>query len=362
MAEFLKDLWTRISGSERYLPSYIKIPAAQTDRSEDLAGSFDADKNYFTVRVNEMFLQKEREWFTKYDPVVIAVTEFVYDEAKVTVPFVVGPHLLQNGLTQELTIKEGMIFKNTTVAGTHPFRGDPFSIRIVLARLEKKDYLRDLLKLIESAAGTYTHDFATVVNNYLKVSKVVLDGIDTLLGKKELDGLIGHSNTIMLNAGDDFKPGYYALINQNEKETDSRKFFIVDNALCYGNSLQDCTPYREADYVLYSIMSTVKRKDLNQLPFYKKWKDLLAYSMPLNTISAEQWDLIKGKLFALHGELRLSPDLVRSQVTELMKEYTTEVNEIKSQRESLSAPEAEKIMISKWDKEQDEMALQILKM
>lgn len=58
MAEFLKELWTRISGSERYLPSYIKIPATQTDRSEDLAGSFDADKNYFTVRVNEMFLQK----------------------------------------------------------------------------------------------------------------------------------------------------------------------------------------------------------------------------------------------------------------------------------------------------------------
>ena len=366
MSEFLKKLWSKISGSERFMPSYIEFKADHVERNRELEKSFQPDQNYFTVRVNELFLHNDREWLQRYDPVVFVVSEFVYDNKKSEVPFVVGPHLIQKALSEELSVKNGSIIRNTTVAGTHPFKGDPFTLTVVLAQLEKKDYLRDLLKLVENAAATYTGDFLNMVNNYLKVSKLVMDGINTLFDKKEVTGLIGHRKTLMLNAGDEFKPGYFALINKSENEIKQIKnnFFVKgDGELYYGQSLNNCEPYREADYVLYSVLGTEARTDINQLPFYPQWQDILSFAGPLTKISEEQWELIKAKFFALHSNMRLSPDLIHGQVRKLVDVYKAELKEIKNDKQDLGEfDEKEEVEKDPWDEEMDDVAIEILNM
>ncbi len=371
MSEFLKNLWSKISGSERFMPSIIEFKPEQVERAKDLNDSFYPDKNYFTVRVNELFLHQDREWFRRYDPVVFIASEFVYDNKKVEIPFVVGPHLIQKSLNNELVVKNGIVIRNTTVAGTHPFKGDPFTLTVVLAQLEKKDYLRDVLKLVESAAATYTGSFVNMVNNYLKVSTLVLDGIDTLFGKKEVMGLIGHRKTLMLNARDDFKPGYFVLINKSEreisddKEYEGKNFFVKgDGELYYGTSIGESEPYRDADYVLYSVLATNNRSDIDQLPFYPQWQELLGFAMPLTKISEEQWELIKAKFFALHANMRLSPDLIREQVKTLIETYKTELKEIRKDKEELGAHEEPEQPVKKdaWEKDMDSIAVDILKM
>ena len=353
------------------MPSIIEFKPEQVERAKDLNDSFYPDKNYFTVRVNELFLHQDREWLRKYDPVVFIASEFVYDNKKVEIPFVVGPHLIQKSLNEELVTKNGYVIRNTTVAGTHPFKGDPFTLTVVLARLEKKDYLRDVLKLVESAASTYTGGFVNMVNNYLKVSKLVLDGIDTLFDKKEVMGLIGHRKTLMLNARDDFKPGYFVLINRPEREIsdgiryEKKNFFVKGNGeLYYGNSIENCEPYRDADYVLYSVLATNNRTDIDQLPFYPQWEELLGYAMPLTKISEEQWELIKAKFFALHSNMRLSPDLIHEQVKKLIETYKTELKEIRKDKEDLgeAGEIVEHTKKDEWEKEMDSMAVDILNM
>jgi hypothetical protein len=370
MPEFLRNLWDKISRKERFMPSIIEFKPEQIERVKDLDAVFFPDKNYFTVRVNELFLRNDREWLKRYDPVVFIASEFVYDNKKVEVPFVVGPQLVQKSLGDQALVKNGYLIRNTTVAGTHPFKGDPFTLTVVLARLEKKDYLSDLLKLVENAAATYTGDFLNMVGNYLKVSKLVLDGIDTLFDNKQVDGLIGHRKTLMLNAKDEFRPGYYVLLNRSEREIrdemqyERKNFFVKGTGeLYYGSSINDSEPYRDADYVLYSVMATDSRSDIDQLPFYPQWQELLGFAMPLTKISEEQWEMIKGKFFALHSTMRLSPDLVRDQVKKLVDQYKEEIKEIRRNKEDLSAekmPEADKR--DKWDKEMDSVALDILKM
>ena len=370
MPEFLRNLWNKISHSERFMPSIIEFKPEQVERMKDLDTTFSPDKNYFTVRVNELFLRNDREWMKRYDPVVFIASEFVYDNKKVEVPFVVGPQLIQKSLGDQALVKNGYLIKNTTVAGTHPFKGDPFTLTVVLAKLQKKDYLTDLLKLVENAASTYTGDFLNMVSNYLKVSKLVVDGIDTLLDKKEVEGLIGHRKTLMLNAKDEFRPGYYVLINKSEEDIrddmkyENKNFFVKGTGeLYYGNSINDSDPYRDADYVLYSVMATDLRSDIDQLPFYPQWQELIEFAMPLTKISEEQWELIKGKFFALQSTMRLSPDLIRDQVKKLIEDYKAEIKEIRKDKEDLGAeesPAADKR--DNWDKEMDKIAFDILKM
>ena len=175
----------------------------------------------------------------------------------------------------------------------------------------------------------------------------------------------------MLNARDDFKPGYFVLINKseveisNDMEYDGKKFFVKGNGeLYYGTSMEESDPYRDADYVLYSVLATNSRSDIDQLPFYPQWQELLGFAMPLTKISEEQWELIKAKFFALHANMRLSPDLIREQVKALIETYKTELREIRKDKEDLGAHEEpeQPVQKDKWEKDMDSMAVDILKM
>src|SRR3712207_343875 len=106
-------LWERIRQSPAQLPTRIDIPRTQVDRGSALGGSFQPNTHYFQVRVNEMFLANERQWFSVYDPMIFVVSEFTYDKRVEAVPFVVGPALMEQ---HKQPVPQGMIFADTRVA------------------------------------------------------------------------------------------------------------------------------------------------------------------------------------------------------------------------------------------------------
>src|SRR5258705_567227 len=217
------DFWQKISRSETMLPTRIAIKPENTDKADFLKNQFVRKQQYFAVRVNEMFLTNERKWFKTFYPMVFIVSEFIYNGEKVSVPFVVGPSLLEGKMKE---VQDGMVFQDTTVAGLHPYSGGTFVISIVLAQAVKNDYLKKLLNLVESATGTYTSSFATVVNQYVKVGKVVLDSIESLFDTKDIEPQVGHRREFFTDVGVDFRPGYFVLINKPENELDSNMFFV----------------------------------------------------------------------------------------------------------------------------------------
>ena len=85
------DIWKKITESPSYRPARINIPANHVDIGAKLQTPFVKNENYFVVRINELFLSYSRKWFSTYDPVVFATTEFIYNAEKFAVPFVVGP-------------------------------------------------------------------------------------------------------------------------------------------------------------------------------------------------------------------------------------------------------------------------------
>lgn len=353
------DFWGHLVASKRILPARISIHPANTDKAALLNAPFTRRQQYFIVTINEMFLKDKREWFKTYDPVVFTVAEFLYDGEKTDVPFVVGPSVLGN----KIELPEGFIFQDTIVAGLHPYSGGSFAITVILSKMKQQDYLRKLLDVVESTAATYTTAFATAVNQYVKVGKIVLDNIEKLTNAKDIEPLIGSRKEFLPDRGDNFLPGYFAVINGGESKINPDDFFVKENRLYIGNPDAGGRLYRENDYVLYSIMASNSRSDIEKLPFYKQWKELQQFIKEMPDIGPNEQTLINGKLFMLQDTLRMSPDLTKEQVRDLIQMFRDELKQSIEDRKVLSNNEKTPLAPAKddWDKEMDKMALDILK-
>lgn len=327
------DFWNKIKQSPSFRPTRLYVKPEKTDKDPAFFGNIEAGKHYFSVRINEVFLSYSRKWAVTYDPMVFTVSEFDYDGKKATVPFVVGATLLKDKMEK---LPEGMIFQDTRVAGLHPYNGGPLAFSIVLCRVEQTNYLRKLMEVIEGASSTYTADFATILTDYLKIAKVVMSGVESLLGLEETEPLVGFRREFDPDAGDDFRAGYYVLFNSDNDGIDENKLWVAGNRLLYGDSLAAAKEFRKEDYVLYSITGTADRSDTKSLPFYQHWKDVSSYATQLTNIDDKNWDIIRGKMFALQDALRLSPDLTPQQSASLFEGFKNEILEIKKSKNFLS--------------------------
>lgn len=315
-----RSLWQKIRKSPARIPSRVAIDHEHVDEGEKLGPAFQPDEQYFQVRVNELYLAYGRMWFKTYDPMVFVVSEFSYGKEVEAVPFVVGPMMLEK-IGQKLPA--GMVFSDTRVAGLHPYRGGRLTVTVVLCRVLRMNYLRSLLQIVESAAKVF--DFSTAVSTYLKVADVVLDGVEALFESGKTDPLIGLRKEFDPDAGEILQPGYFALIDMDEKQLKADELWVRDRQLLYGKSLADAEPFRHADYVLYSIAQTSERSDVSILPFYSQLDRVVKEaSVPTD----EGWQSATANMLSLYQTMLLSPDLIRKQACALAEKYKAEIKKI----------------------------------
>lgn len=311
----LERIWNRISQSEAQLPTRIAIPRDQVDSGKTMGGPFERDEHYFQVEVNEMFLTTKRQWFSEYDPVVLVISEFSYNKQRQSVPFVVGPNLIKAVVEDSgKKLPQGMLFTNTRVAGVHPYRGDGLTISVVLYRLRAEDHLRKLMKVVETAAGALS--FGTALGAYLKVGDVILDGIDSLFDLGAIDPIVGHRQEFKQG----FEPGYFVLIDMPEQQARNYKFWVRENQLVVGDTLAGAQPFRDADYVLYSIGQIEERDDIDLLPVYPLWEYVAQEAAVANDT---YWTNAKISMSTFYKAMVGSPDLTGVQTDKLLDEYIT---------------------------------------
>lgn len=353
----LANIWNKIKGADSFRVAHFEITPDNTDAAKPPL-PLQPKEEYFEVMVNELYLSYKRKWFKEYDPVVYVVSEFIYERQKQVVPFVVGPSLMEGKIAN---LPDGMIFENVKVAGLHPYRGGDFGLGVVLARSKRVDYLRKIIKIITDTAATYTGSFATLVSQYTKVADVVLNSIDALFDSHDLEPLIGYQRTYT-SGNNAFAPGYHVLLNEDESNIDEHKFFVKKNRLCYGNTVDDAIPYRTDDYVLYSIVATKERSDMDLLQFSTQFYDLQNMVKDMPAVSQDENKIIIAKFSSLQNTIRMSPDLVRSQIRVLIDSYWDEIKEmIKDRKETLSSDDyIIKEQKDSWEQEMDNKALEIL--
>ena len=322
------NLWKRVQGSPSELPGAFAVDPTHTDQQKFLVSEIQKDGHYFQVRVNELYLPYDRQWFVDYQPLVFAVTECTYDGKPQAIPTMVGPQLMPKLPSGELP--ERMLFSNTRVAGLYPYRGGRLTLTIVLYRSKRKDIAERLLKFIETTANALS--FATVVETYLKVANVVVSGVEELAGLGNLDPLLGIRREFDPDAGDPFTPGYFVLTQKTD--LDVSKLWVKGGQLLSGDTLASAQPFRDAAYALYSVMPTTERSDVDTLPIYALYQEAKKKAaLPGN----ENWDVAKASLSAMYQLMVTSPDLLADHADKLTDGYIAELQKIHGRADTLKS-------------------------
>lgn len=320
IGELFGSIFKTIRERPREQPSTFAIPNDQTDLPSSLKTPFARNEHYFQIRVNQLYLKLSRKWLNEIDPLVVVASEFTYDGKNTTVPYVVGPSLIQKFNVQPSS--DSLILQNTRVAGLHPYRGGKITLSVMLCEVRRRNNAKALLDIVEGAAGAL--DSATMLNPYLKIANVVLGGIDSLLGGGETVPLAALRKEIDPDANDRLAPAYFVLIDA--PGLDSAKFWVKDNELLYGPNVNAAKPYRDADYVLFSLVrpETAKRSDIELLPFYPLWQRVKAEAA---SASEDNYKSARSNMLSLYQTLLISPDLTEEQANQLADEWSETMSE-----------------------------------
>ncbi len=297
----------------RQVPVQVTIPNDHIDQFSHLGTAFKPDENYFQVRINEMFLSYDRKWFADYDPMVFVVTEFTYDKQDQAVPYVVGPMMMEK-YGQKLP--KGMIFVDTKVSGLHPFRGGELTLSVVLSSIKVSDMAHNVMRLVEGAASVL--DFATALSSYIKVASVVLDGVEQLMGLSDTIPVVGMRKGLDSTASGGIIPTYFVLINTPESNFDASQLWVKNTQLFKGQTMAHSTPFRDSDYVLYSLTQADERDDVTTLPFYHLWEMV---EQEATVAKDDNWQTAKANMASLFQSMALSPDLTLTQAQALADDY-----------------------------------------
>ena len=199
-------------------------------------------------------------------------------------------------------------------------------LSIILCRVESENYAKGLLRLVENAATAF--DFSTVLSTYVKVAGVLLDGVETLFDLGGTESLMGIRREFDPDAGRALEPSFFVLIDKPESQVDVNQLWVRENQLVYGLSLSEAKPFREADYVLYSIVQTSERQDETMLPFYPLYEQVKQWASRSDESS---WQQAKANMATLYQTLVLSPDLTPMHARKLINTYVAEMRQLHSE-------------------------------
>jgi hypothetical protein len=141
MSELFKpivSLWEKLSKGKIELPAVKTLSPEKCTPAGKVGYAIRRNKMYFTLRINEMYLAENRQWWAIYDPMVVVVCEFNYGHERVAVPKVIGPNLIQKYSSGDRA-SHGVVLQNTRVTGPHPYRGGDINISVALYRVERKN-------------------------------------------------------------------------------------------------------------------------------------------------------------------------------------------------------------------------------
>lgn len=320
-------LWTKLSeiiNKPAAVPTMIPILRSHIDTNQkgELDTPFVKDNHYFQVMINELFLSNSRKWFNEIDPIVYVVSEFMYNGKPQKVPYIVGPSMLkQIGVPDEYS--GGVIYKNTSVTGLKPYRGGGLTMTVVLCQ-SNNNLLRPLIQVIENAAKAL--DFSPVLSPYTKIAEVVMNGFETCFNSGGITPLVGIHDSFGPNFNIAFMPSYFALINKPGISPD--RLWVCQNQLMIGDTLSSAEPFRQADYVLYSITSPVgnSRDDLDSLPFIEIWQKVkLEAGSPVDDPNYKNAKVMMSNLYQM---IVTNPDLTDLQSDALADTYAARMKDI----------------------------------
>jgi hypothetical protein len=326
--EPVSDLWNQIRSGHMPLPIVATIPPERCQPEQTSGYQIHRDKMYFTIRVNEMHLAKNRQWWSVYDPLVVVGAEFNHGQERVTIPTVVGPNLIRKQAPSDQPYY-GVVLLDTRVTGPHPYRGGDVDLSVGFYQVQRVNHASTLLKVVESLSASLggPGEIPTIA----KAGSALLEGVEGLLGLEETRYLAGLRLSMATSPLDPLTATFSALIAP-PGPVDAKHLFVEDRRLLLEKNGDTAIPYRDSDFVLLSVTGSAAREDENLLPFYQ---------LKIDALDA-LWDgdeglkRAKANLIAAYQQMRKSPDMTPAEASRLfdvwLQEFESEKNRLEKTR------------------------------
>lgn len=305
----IRELFGRVARSEWTPAALVRIPDKQVSESAAAAqppqdAVLNPAASYFTVTANNMALDYDRVGTRVFDPMLLVLTDYLYDGKVVSLPFVVSPKMLPaatDGVPRRMT------YANTCVAGPHPYYGR-LGVAVILYRVEREDYARRLLEAAQRTCAAF--DVTGSVSAYLKMADAVLDGVDAVLGHAQTEPVLG----FRAEFPDRADAGTFAVLPE---PLPAAELWLSDGVLSRGAPSAH-TPLAGITHVTYTVRA-VPPVDLQTMPWFKLlWGRIVQWADIPND---EAKSVAQTYLGALYEELLTSPDIARGTVDAIYAEW-----------------------------------------
>ena len=316
--EKIKRISEIIAAAPPPTTAVINLPSGSVNPPFEAGAKISREVDYFTITINEMYLTKGREFWSTYDPLVFVSVDFIYGGQKINVPALIGP----NALKEKQELPHGFIINDIRVVGPHPFRGGSVSLSVILYKVRNKDYAKRVLQFAEGV--TKAISVPAGIELVTKVGGTLLDAFETLVSMGDSVPVTGHRVEIDGNTTRGFASQYTALLASNNQE--GEKLTVSDSRLLDGRG----QPYRDNDYVLYSISRNEFRNEESTLPFYSMVDEINKAAL---SNDAESWSRAKAELITLYQKMLSSPDLTTREADLLFEKYKQTMFDLRKRAE-----------------------------
>jgi hypothetical protein len=329
MFNSVSDLWDKIRSGHMELPTLAAIPHERCRPAPTSGYLIRREQMYFTIRINEMYLAENQQWWSVFDPLLVVVAEFNHGQERATVPIVIGPNLIRKQAPSDQP-RHGVVLLDTRVTGPHPYRGGDVDVSLGFYRVQRANHADTLLKVIDSLSTSLGAPGEMQV--IAKTGRALLEGVEGLLGLKETTYLAGLRISMATSPFDPFTAGFSALLTP-PVPANTQRLFVQDRRLLVDDKGDSRIPYRDSDFVLLSVTGSETRGDENLLPFYSLKADAL------DALRDGEGGLKRAKanLIAAYQQMRRSPDMTPSEAGVLFDAWLEEFQLEKKRLEQVRA-------------------------
>ena len=306
----------------RHKKLYFRVPDDHVFSPEVPSIVIKPERSYFQIRLCELYLRNEREYWSGYIPMEIVVSDFLYDGKNECIPFFVGNQIL--GEIETHLDGQFVDFRNTRVAGPVPYMGDDVGIFVGLFRLKVSDLLENLFNLLGTITGAFD---ASILSRYLEIAKPLTQGFSDFFRGQKNDLRFGVRDVFsdQQDGQQQFRQGYLVYVNCPEQMASSEELWVRENRLLKGKSRDKAKSFDSYDYCLLKIEHLETRNDYSKLPFYEIWKETR------NLIVDGNMEKANWKRIEMLQSIANSPDLTEEHREQLIAAFEVKFLNIAAQ-------------------------------
>lgn len=313
---------------DRLVRQQSSVPAAFTidddhlldGQEEGVERFLQPQASYFEIRLKQMMLRHQREYWREFRPFCTFVAGFIHNGRVQEMPFIIGPQRL--GDQAAAAGGDAVEYRNVRVAGPFPYEGDDLQLFCALSRLEASNWAVQALSLLETVAKAFD---ASKVTRYLDIAAPLVQGLESFLGMDKVELRLGMQQVYEQPVGrgglrpNALRARHELLVNVPDHTLDSaarQRFWVKEGRLFYGDRPETAQPYREADFLLFELRPLRDRGDYTTFDFHTVyWQEAVKALWDGGEKLAEQ------KLRLTAAALVQCRDIVRPQRNNLLHWY-----------------------------------------